>query len=314
MLGSPLGIGGWPLGGGARFTRTGPADTGRATTVRRALARGLRWVDLAPLYGFGHAERLTGRLIRSVADPPAIFTKCGFVWDQRGRVKQTLRRESVRREVDESLRRLQVERLDLVQIHWPSPEDELEEGWHALAELKAAGKVRHVGLCNCSVSEIRRLTTIAPVEVVQVPYSLADRRAEADVFPYCRRRQITVIAHSPLATGLLSGKMTRETVADLVPGDHRRNERHFREPELGNNLAIVERLRALSICVDIPIPSLAIAWVLSNPAVDGAIVGVRTPEQVEEALLAVSSIAGETDVRSSMQEQLSVTRMDQRAR
>jgi aryl-alcohol dehydrogenase-like predicted oxidoreductase len=305
-LRSHLGIGGWPLGGGATFTRSGPDDAARVTTLRRALESGFRWVDLAPLYGFGHAERLVGRLIRSLPEAPEVFTKCGFVWDARGRVKQTLRRESVRREIDESLRRLGLGRLDTVQIHWPSPKDELEEGWHALAELKAEGKINRLGVCNCSVADIRRLTAIAPVEVIQIGYSLADRRAEAAVFPYCDTRPITVIAHSPLATGLFGGRMTTETVATLDAADHRRNERHFREPELGANLAVVDKLRALSLRIDVPVPALALAWVVGNRAVDGAIVGLRNRQQVDEAALTLTRLSGGSDIRSLIEEHLSI--------
>jgi aryl-alcohol dehydrogenase-like predicted oxidoreductase len=285
---SRLGIGGWPLGGGARRTHPSDEDDMRRRTLAYALERGLNWIDVAPLYGFGHAERLVGSAVASLDVRPHIFTKCGFAWDDRGRVTQTLRAAVLEREVEESLARLQCDVLDLVQIHWPVPDEELEEGWDTLARLKRAGKVLHIGVCNVTVPHLERLEAIAPVETVQLSYSLIERSAATTIIPYCQSRGISVFAHSPLATGMLAGQLTPEVLRTLPDHDHRRELAHFRMPALAANIKIVENLWKISANTGLPVATLALAWSIRHGTPDGVIVGFRVPAHVDEALMALT--------------------------
>jgi aryl-alcohol dehydrogenase-like predicted oxidoreductase len=242
---------------------------------------GVNWVDTAAVYGLGRSEEVVGRALSGLSQRPYIFTKCSMVWNEQRKVGHSLTKASVKREAEASLRRLQVEAIDLYQIHWPNPDAELEEGWAAMAELQREGKVRALGVSNFNVAQMQRVQQIAPITALQPPYSLLDREIEAEVLPFCQRHQIGVIAYSPMASGLLSGKMTRARVAAMPTDDWRRSSEEFTEPQLSRNLYLVETLREIGSRHGRTAGEVAIAWTLRRPEVTGAIVGARRPEQLD---------------------------------
>ncbi len=271
----------WPFG-------WGPQDEGESiAAIHRAVSRGINWIDTAPVYGLGYAEEVVARALLGLptADRPLVFTKCGLVWKKKS-VRMRLGAKSIRREAEASLRRLGVEAIDLYQIHWPNSAT-IVEAWRTLVELRTEGKVRHIGVSNFDVSQMGRLRSIAPVETLQPPYSLARRLIEEDILPYCLEQGIGVIVYSPLESGLLSGKMTRERIERLPDSDWRkRRGEEFQEPKLTRNLALAERLRAAAARRAVSPAALAVAWTLKNPAVTGAIVGARRPEHIDEIVQA----------------------------
>ncbi|HEY7975469.1 MAG TPA: aldo/keto reductase, partial [Ktedonobacterales bacterium] len=226
-------------------------------------------------------EEVVGRALSGLSQRPYIFTKCSMVWNEQRKVGHSLTKASVKREAEASLRRLQVEVIDLYQIHWPNPDAEIEEGWAAMAELQREGKVRALGVSNFNVAQMQRIQQIAPITALQPPYSLLAREIEADVLPFCQRHQIGVIAYSPMASGLLSGKMTRARVAAMPTDDWRRRSEEFIEPQLSRNLYLVETLREIGSRHGRTAGEVAIAWTLRRPEVTGAIVGARRPEQLD---------------------------------
>jgi aryl-alcohol dehydrogenase-like predicted oxidoreductase len=248
--------------------------------IHAALDHGLNWIDTAALYGLGHSEEIVARALQGRTPRPYVFTKCERVWDSAGRIGACLKAESIRRECEASLRRLQTDVLDLYQIHWPEPDEDIEEGWTELARLQNAGKVRYIGVSNFSVPQIRRALTIAPITSLQPPYSVVTREAEAEILPFASQDNIGVIVYSPMSAGLLTGAMTRERVANFAAEDWRRNLPNFQEPLLSRNLKLVERLRAIGNRHGRTPGEVAIAWTLNNPAVTGAIVGFRSVQQV----------------------------------
>ena len=286
---SALGLGTWAIGGRGP-TAWGPQDDADSiATIRRAVELGWTWVDTAPVYGLGHAERVVGRALRGLpdGDRPLVFTKVGLIWGWRKRVRHCLEPRSLRREVEASLKRLGVERLDLVQIHWPAlpkgaPSPGLEAAWEALVALQDAGKVRHLGVSNFSSEELRRVGRIATVVSNQPPYSLLMREVESDPLPHCREEGIGVLAYSPLQNGLLTEKASRSWVASLPESDWRRTKAPcFREPLLGPALELVEVLRGVAADHGCTVQEVALAWVLREPVVTAAIVGGRRPEQLD---------------------------------
>jgi aryl-alcohol dehydrogenase-like predicted oxidoreductase len=285
---STIGFGAWAIGGDRNaIGHWGAVDDEESIgAIHAALDRGATWIDTAPGYGSGHSEEVIGRALKGLADPPLVFTKCGFVWNDRYELTVDLSPDSIRAETDASLRRLGVEAIDLYQIHWLEPENdpELEAAWQTLSELKNAGKLRHIGVSNLTVSQLERCEAIAPVETLQPPYSLLERSAEAGLFPYTVRGDIGVIVYSPMQSGLLSGRMTRARIDALPPDDARLFDPNFTEPLVSRNLGVVERLREIAAEHGLTPGQAAIAWTLANPAVDGAIVGFRRPEQVGEIL------------------------------
>ncbi len=285
-----IGLGTWSIGGGDNEYGWGPRDDEAAVaTILRALELGLNWIDTAAIYGLGHAERLVARALRTWCGPrPYLFTKCGLVWDAQGRSAHNLKRESILRECEASLERLCVEVIDLYQIHWPAPppggsDRDIEEAWQTLLELKQSGKVRHIGVSNFSGAQMERVGVIAPISSLQPPYSVLRREIERDLLPYCQRHGIGVIVYSPLESGLLTGKMTRERIAALPANDWRRRNPDFQPPRLSRNLELVEILRGIARRHSCSVSEVAIAWTLQHPAVTGAIVGARRPEQIEES-------------------------------
>jgi aryl-alcohol dehydrogenase-like predicted oxidoreductase len=275
-----IGVGAWAAGG-VEWGRQDEHDSINA--IRCAVAQGVNWVDTAPTYGLGFSEELVGRAIAQLppSERPMVFTKCSRVWGVGGAVRSELSPESLRRECEASLARLGVEAIDLYQIHQPAPDSDLEQGWETLIRLRDEGKVRHIGVSNFSVAQLERLRRIEPVESLQPRYSLIDRRIEGMIVPHCRRHEIGVIVWSPLMRGLLAGHFGRDAIAALPEGDTRRDEPEFREPRLSRNLALVQRLRSVARRHDRTPAQVAIAWTLRDPAVTGAIVGMRNAEHAE---------------------------------
>jgi aryl-alcohol dehydrogenase-like predicted oxidoreductase len=281
---TPIGFGAWAIGGGGWAAAWGPQDDDEAVgAIRRAVELGVNWVDTAAVYGLGHSEELVAQALKSVpeSERPYVFTKCSLVWDGGGDISNVLEKNSVKRECEESLRRLQTDVIDLYQIHWPRPDEYIEEGWEAMAELKDEGKVRHIGVSNFDVSQMERIAEIAPVETLQPPYNMLNRGVEEEILPYCGENDIGVIVYSPMRSGLLTGKMTPERVANLPSDDWRRNAQDFQEPRLSRNLELVELLEEIGADHGLSPGEVAIAWTLRHPAVTAAIVGGRRPDQVD---------------------------------
>lgn len=285
-----VGYGAWAIGGSGWEFAWGPQDDADSiAAIHRSLEFGVNWIDTAAVYGMGHSEEVVAKALKEWRGPrPYVFTKCVLRWDKKGRIRQVFDAESIRRECQDSLRRLQVDIIDLYQMHWP-PEDNgpgLEEAWQTLATLKKEGKIRWIGVSNFDASQIKRAEKIAPVTSLQPPYSLIRRQIEAETLPYCEKRGIGVITYSPMASGLLTGAMTRERAAALPPDDFRGRNPEFREPRLSKNLELVERLRKVAARRGRTPGEVAIAWTLRNPAVTGAIVGARNAKQAEGVMRA----------------------------
>ncbi|SFL24571.1 aldo/keto reductase [Geodermatophilus ruber] len=277
-----LGMGTWAIGAGKRRTSNlGPVDDEESVAaIHRALDLGINWIDTAAYYGFGHAERIVARALRGLRERPLVFTKCGLVPSEVADFENRITAASIREEAEASLARLETDVLDLLMIHWPIPDDDIEEGWSALADLKAAGKVRFIGVSNFSASQMARCELVAPIDAIQPEYSLVDRTAEEEVLPYAEKVGIGTVTYSPLKHGLLSGSMTRERVAALTPSDWRRGHEQYTEPKLSENLRLVDALREVAGRHGCTVSEVAIAWVLRRPAVTSAIVGPRRPEQL----------------------------------
>jgi aryl-alcohol dehydrogenase-like predicted oxidoreductase len=285
---SVVGFGAWAIGGTRNSTgNLGPVDDAEAiASIHHALERGVNWIDTAPGYGAGHSEEIVGRALHGRTERPLVFTKCGFVWGSDLAMQNRIDAASIRAEVDASLRRLRVERIDLYQIHWVEPENDpqIEDAWHCLNALKQAGKVAHIGVSNFDVGQLERLWPIGPVETLQPPYSLLERGIEPEILPYCAQHQVGVIVYSPMQTGLLTGGMTRERVAAMPADDARLSDPNFTEPRLSINLTRVERLKALADAWGTTAAHLSVAWALRDSGVSGAIVGFRRPAQVKAVL------------------------------
>ena len=285
-----VGYGAWAIGGsGWQFAWGSQNDNDSIAAIHRSLELGVNWIDTAAVYGLGHSEEVVARALKSWrGSRPYVFTKCGLRWDSEGNVRKTLSADSIRREVEDSLRRLSVDVIDLYQIHWPPDPDsaELEEGWSMLAHLQRQGKLRWIGVSNFNVEQLRRAQAIALVTSLQPRYSLVHREIEDQVLPSCLREGIGVIVYSPMASGLLTGAMTRERAAQLPQDDWRKNHPDFTEPQLSRNLALVERLVEIGKAHNRSAGEVAIAWTLHTPAVTGAIVGARTARQAEGVMRA----------------------------
>jgi aryl-alcohol dehydrogenase-like predicted oxidoreductase len=281
---SRVGLGTWAFGG-PWHAGLGKADDAESiATIRRAVELGIDWIDTAPAYGLGRSEQVLARALAPLPEDerPLVFTKCGVVWDSRGRLAQILRPDSVRRECDASLRRLEVERIDLLQIHWPSEDGtSVEESWQTLSELVVAGKVRWIGVSNYDVAMLERCERIRHVDTLQPPFNLIRREAAVDLLPWCSERRTGVLIYSPMEVGLLTGRFTREAIDALPLDDYRREHESFREPALSANLALVERIGAIAAWLGCSRSELAVAWTLAWPGVTAAIVGARHPWQLD---------------------------------
>jgi aryl-alcohol dehydrogenase-like predicted oxidoreductase len=287
---TPVGFGAWAIGGSGWEFAWGPQnDNDSIAAIHRALELGVNWIDTAEVYGLGHSEGIVARAVSEWRGPrPYVFTKCSLVWDAKGNIRKEFSPASIRRECEDSLRRLQIETIDLYQIHWP-PDDSgpaLEDAWSTLAALKKEGKVRWIGVSNFDAAQIQRAEKIASVTSLQPPYSLIRRQIEAQTLPYCEKRGIGVISYAPMASGLLTGAMTRERAASLPPDDFRSRNPEFREPRLTKNLELVERLRQVGAPHGRSPGEVAIAWTLRHPVITGAIVGARNARQAEGVMRA----------------------------
>ena len=280
---TPIGLGAWAMGGDWQFGWGKQDDAESVATIHRALELGINWIDTAPVYGLGRSEDVVARALQEWKGPcPYVFTKCGMLWDDQGEISYSLHTESVRRECEASLRRLKVDVIDLYQVHWTADElSETIEGWNTLAALQKEGKVRWIGLSNASVEEMEKLKSIAEITSLQPPYSLIRREVEAAQLPWCQREKVGVIVYSPMASGLLTGAMTRERIASLPKSDWRNRGEQFKEPKLSENLKLADRLRTVGQRYGRTPGEVAIAWTLWNPAVTGAIVGARHPKQLD---------------------------------
>jgi aryl-alcohol dehydrogenase-like predicted oxidoreductase len=284
-----MGFGAWAIGGGGWEFGWGAQDDEQSiAAIQRALEDGINWIDTAAAYGFGRSEQVVGRALQGVAERPYVFTKCSLLEGPGRTVLHSLKRDSILREAENSLGRLGLDAIDLYQIHWPIPAADIEEGWAALVELKEQGLVRHIGVSNFDVEQLRQIQRIAPVETLQPQYSLIERDIEREILPFVEREGIGVITYSPMGSGILSGGMTRARVEGLADDDWRKRDERFNEPQLSHNLQLVERLQTVAARYDTTPGAIAIAWTLRNPAVDGAIVGFRRPDQVDPLMPAAS--------------------------
>jgi aryl-alcohol dehydrogenase-like predicted oxidoreductase len=280
-----IGLGTWAIGGGNWKFSWGPQDDEQSIrTIHRAMELGVNWIDTAAVYGLGHSEEVVGKAIRGMRDRPIVATKCERRWDRDGKIYPCLKRDSIRAEAEASLRRLKIEVIDLYQVHWPQPDEDLEEGWAAVAELVREGKARYAGVSNFSLAQLRRVQAIHPVASLQPPYSMLKRDVEAELLPYCTANGIGALAYSPMQKGLLTGKVTSERVAQLPADDHRRGDPEFQPPRLAANMELAQGLRRLAESRGKTAAHLAIAWVLRRPELTAAIVGARKPSQVEETV------------------------------
>lgn len=281
---TPIGFGAWAIGGGGWAFAWGTQDDADSiAAIREAIDLGVNWIDTAPVYGLGHSEEVVAKALEGVANRPYVFTKCGRVWDENRQIGKRLKADSIRRECEASLRRLRVEVIDLYQIHWPEPDEDVEEGWAEVAKLRAEGKVRWIGVSNFSVAQLKRAAAIAPVVSLQPPYSMLRREVEAEVLPHCLSESIGVIAYSPMASGLLTGAWTHERLAGLPADDWRKAKNPlFHEPKFSRHLRLVELLKEIGRPHGRGPGEVAIAWVLRHPAVTAAIVGARKAGQLKE--------------------------------
>ncbi len=295
---TPIGFGAWAIGGGDwEFAWGAQDDNDSVAAIRRALDLGINWIDTAAIYGLGHSEEIVARALKGLTRKPYIFTKCSMRWDGDRKIVRSLKAASLRQELEQSLTRLQVDAIDLYQIHWPNPEAEIEEGWETLEKFRQEGKVRHIGVSNFSVEQLKRVMKIAPVTSLQPPYSLLNRNAEPELLPFALQNKIGVINYSPMVSGLLTGKMTRERIQNLPQDDWRRRTPQFNEPKLSRNLKVVEVLRDIGKQHGVEPGVVAVAWTLHNKAITAAIVGSRRPEQVDGTIKAATFRLSEEEYR-----------------
>lgn len=279
---TPLGIGAWAMGGtGYAFSWGAQDDNDSISAIHHALDLGINWIDTAAVYGLGHSEEVVAKALKGCTERPYVFTKCERVWDENGKISPCLKAESIRRECEASLRRLGVETIDLYQIHWPDPVEDIEEGWATLAELRREGKLRNIGVSNFNAEQLARILPIAPITSLQPPYSAVRREIEIEILPFCAEHNIGVIVYSPMQSGLLTGAMTRERISSLPEDDWRSRGPQFKEPLLTRNLAVAEKLGHIAGSHGRTTAEAALAWTLYHPAVTAAIVGARKPAQVD---------------------------------
>jgi len=282
---TPIGVGAWAMGGGNWAFSWGPQDDDESiAAIHTALDAGVNWIDTAAVYGLGHSEKIVARAVAGRSPRPYVFTKCERNWNEKREIVKSLKADSIRKECEDSLRRLRVDVIDLYQIHWPEPDEDVEEGWSTLARLKEEGKVRWIGVSNFNVVHMERCRRIAPITSLQPPYSAISPEVEREILPYCQQHGIGVISYSPMKSGLLTGTMTRERIAKLPPDDFRRRAPAFQEPHLSRNLELAEAMRRIGERHGRSAGEAAIAWVLHNPAVTAAIVGMRSAEQARGVL------------------------------
>ena len=282
-----VGFGAWAIGGGGWSFGWGPQDDDASIdAMRHAVELGINWIDTAAVYGLGHSEEIVGRALKQTSEKPYVLTKCSMTWGEDRKIVQTMKK--IRQECEASLRRLGVGTIDLYQIHWPVPDEEIEEGWHTMADLQREGKVRWIGVSNFSVAQMERARKIAPITSLQPPYSMINRGGQADILPWCRKHGIGVINYSPMASGLLTGAMTKERVAAMPDDDFRKRAKAFQEPNLSRNLGLADLLKQIGARHGVSAGVVAIAWTLHNEAITAAIVGGRSAKQVDGVLPAAT--------------------------
>lgn len=295
---TPIGVGAWAMGGaGWSFAWSHQEDRDSVEAIHKAVDMGVNWIDTAAIYGLGHSEEVVGAAVKGMAKKPYVFTKCERLWDENGKILKSLKRDSIKKECEDSLRRLQMDVIDLYQIHWPEPDEDIDEGWGALAELQREGKVRWIGVSNFNAAQMERAARIAPITSLQPPYSLVSPEIEGDQLPYCGAHNVGVIVYSPMKAGLLSGAMTRERALNLPEDDWRRRNPAFQEPALTKNLALVEVLREIGNAHGRTPGEVAIAWTLRRPEVTAAIVGMRSAKQVDGVIGALEFRLSEDEIK-----------------
>ncbi len=263
---TPVGFGAWAIGGGDWIYSWGPQDDRESVAaIHHALDLGINWIDTAAGYGLGHSEEVIGKTLTGMAERPYVFTKCSLTWNDRGELIDSLKRDSIRRECEGSLRRLQLDAIDLYQIHWPRPDEDIEEGWATLAELQREGKVRWIGASNFSVAQMERARAIAPINSLQPPYSLIRPEIEPEILPYCQQHNIGVIVYSPMYSGLLAGKMTAERIKNMPSDDWRQRDPEFQMPRLERNLKLVSALSEIGQRHGVEPGVVAVSWTLRHP-------------------------------------------------
>lgn len=291
-----VGLGTWAMGGPWQFGWGPQNDDDAAETILQAMEEGINWIDTAPIYGLGHSEELVARALKQTDRKPLIATKCGLLWDEKGQRLPCLKPESIRRECYDSLKRLGIEVIDLYQMHWPEPDEDMEQAWEEMAKLQQEGKVRYIGVSNFTVEQIKRVQKIAPVASSQPAYSMVHREVEAEHLEYCDSNNIGIIVYSPIQRGLLTGKFSRQRLANLPQDDHRRTNPDFREPRLSATLELAENLKPIAERNSRTLAQLAIAWILRRSEVTAAIVGARRPDQIAETAPAADFELGAEDI------------------
>jgi aryl-alcohol dehydrogenase-like predicted oxidoreductase len=299
---TPVGVGSWAMGGGGWAFAWGPQDDSQSiAAIRAALEAGFNWVDTAAVYGLGHSEETVAKALEGISPKPYIFTKGERTWDENRKIVPRLKRDSILRECENSLRRLKVDVIDLYQIHWPEPDEDIEEGWEAMLHLKEQGKIRWAGVSNFNVGQLKRIQALGPVTSLQPPYSIISPEIETEILPHCKATNVGVIVYSPMKSGLLTGKMTRERVAAFPDDDFRKRVAQFQEPKLTRNLNLAALLTEIGARHGRTTGEVAIAWTLRHPAVTGAIVGLRSAEQL-------AGVKGAMEFRLSGEEVTAITR------
>jgi aryl-alcohol dehydrogenase-like predicted oxidoreductase len=297
---SSVGFGAWAIGGaGWDFGWGHQEDDQSVSAIIRALELGVNWIDTAAVYGLGHSEEIVAKALSKWKGPkPFVFTKCAQVWDQDKNIILSHDPNSIRRECESSLKRLNVERIDLYQIHWPprNNDDKIEPAWEMMSKLKEEGKVKWIGVSNFNVDQLKRALKIAPVTSLQPPYNLINRKVEPEILPFCKENNIGVIVYSPMSSGLLTGTFSKERAANLSDDDWRSRSANFLEPKLSQNLKLAEILKSFGKKINRNAGEIAIAWTLKNPAVTAAIVGARNPDQVNGVMKAGEIYLSKADI------------------
>jgi aryl-alcohol dehydrogenase-like predicted oxidoreductase len=284
---TPIGFGSWAVGGGDWQFSWGPQDDNDSiAAIHKALELGINWIDTAAVYGLGHSEEVVARALKTTSHHPYIFTKCGLVWGEKREVSNSLKH--IRREAEDSLRRLAVDAIDLYQVHWPKPDEEVEEAWGVMADLQREGKVRWIGVSNFSVDQMERAMKIAPITSNQPPYSMLNRAVESAILPFCEQNGIGVINYAPMHSGLLTGAMSKQRVASFPSDDFRRNAKNYQEPLLSRNLAVADFIGKIGSRHGVSAGVVAIAWTLHHSAITAAIVGGRSAKQIEGVIPAAT--------------------------
>jgi aryl-alcohol dehydrogenase-like predicted oxidoreductase len=279
-----IGLGTWAIGGPWQFGWGPQGDDNSIKAIQAGIDSGINWIDTAAVYGLGHSEEVVARAVKDRRDKVFIATKCGQVWDKNGKTKKNNKPENIRREIEDSLRRLNTDYIDLYQIHWPDSETPIEDSWGTMARLQEEGKTRYIGVSNYRLNQLKECEAIHHINSLQPPYSLLNRKVEREILSWCRESGVGVIAYSPMQSGLLTGKFNNSKKSELAEDDWRQNSPYFNEPQFSKNLEFVDALRPIAAKYGKQLNHLAIAWVLMNPAVTAAIVGVRSTGQLEDNL------------------------------